>query len=152
MRAEFLLAMQTARPPRFGQIRGTSIPEITPSIAAGMCSGLRREQWLAARWVWCVDWGVFNELRELLLKEAKIIAKREKWRKDVIEDFIDLSLAESAGLSWPGRKRIKMERDRYLFLGWKKRRWYRWKTRYEAVYKIISEWEGEARDYICRVK
>jgi hypothetical protein len=155
-----LMAMQTAHPADMMSAgHSTKQPDVDAMIAAGMAAGMPRVQWCAVRWVGANDGGMLEELREALLSEAMNIQAIEDWKdpdNTIVESFVDMALAEAGSFSnlttIEGFGAIKTPSDRYRWMGWHKPRWYRWRTKYEAVYLVLFNWTMDGYRHLIRAQ
>lgn len=119
--------------------RSTGGAEITPAIAAGMCSGMPQLWYHAARLKWADDWSGANDLEYHLWVKAVDICTQEGWKvppgREYLRRMAGLAIAEVALPS-----KFTGDVQRAEFLGMDKSRFCRvWKKRYWKVYQVLDE-------------
>lgn len=142
-----IFAMQTQKTSNpFTMFGGT--PEVDQATAAGLCSGMKRKWYLAARLKWGLDWSVANELEYLVWIEAAGLAARGKWKipkgKEHVRKMAGLAIAELADpMRW------KLDTDKADWMGVHKSQFSRtWKEKYNAMYSLLDDWSNAAYSYV----
>lgn len=130
--------------------RATSGQNITPFLAAAMCTGMPDLWWSAARLRWAGDVSGVRVLAPKLVKFAREQAESEGWRVPKGRDY-PAKMAELALLELADPRRYRFDTTRAAFLGMAKSGFSTtWKPRYEPVYQQLEAWCGEALRYINR--
>ena len=142
-----VFALQSQRIGDHDNIPG-GITEVDQSVASALCSGMRRECYLAGRLKWAGDWSVANELEYKLWIYAVDICNREKWRvqkgREMLRKMAGLAISEMAE---PGR--YKSDTIKANWLGVDKSNFSRtWSGRYNLVYQELDDMASRAFSYV----
>lgn len=130
----------------FSAIGGSA--DVDQAMAAGLCAGMKREHYLAARFKWALDWSVSSELERLLQDKGEGFAKKEQWklRKEEtrVRAIAGLALAEMANPSF-----WSIDANKAMFIGVDKSGFSRvWKKRYNLLYATLEDWANSAYSYV----
>ncbi|MCG8004680.1 MAG: hypothetical protein JAY88_14670 [Candidatus Thiodiazotropha lotti] len=136
--------------------RATSGEGITAALAAGMCAGMPRDWWLAARLKWADDWSGIKDLELYLWISAVDIAIEKGWKvpkgREYLRKMARLAIFEMAApMQFKQENGIDCDAGRAEFLGMDKSRYSRvWGERYEMVKRALDTMTSDAFQYLLQ--
>ena len=144
--ASSIFSMQTYKAQSLFGLGG--IPEVDQALAAALCSGLKREYYLAARLKYALDYSVARELESMLLRKGLGVSHAKKWRvpenRNYLQQMAGLAVAE---MLFP--LRYKQDQVRADWVGVSKSQFSRtWKKRYNLIYQILEDWTNCAYSHV----
>jgi len=136
---------------------GAGYDAITQSDAAGMCAGLRRKCFLAARVFAGRDASSIMRLEAYLYVDAAGLASRERWTLCVGQPTLKV-LSQLAIGEWLDPAMFMSEAAKVAYFGSHIRvaehrvwpMWIRtWRPRYVAIYQILEVWHSVSESHVA---